>query len=369
MSTAAGLALAWWCGGIAALAATTALAILHPTLARRRHGKGGAPPVSVLVPLAAPSVAVDEAMQALLAETYREFEVVVAARAGDEAALAQARAIATGTRPFVSVESPAEAWGNPKAANLAEAVRVARHEHLLFKDGAIILEPGQIAAMMNCLGPGIGLVGAVPLARGPEGVAATVETALMNGLGARFVLAGAALGCDIGLGASLLMRRGDLERCDGLAAMAASVADDHALAKAMRRAGLATVIAPRPVWQRLGRRPARAVWARHLRWAVCRRDEAPLAFAAEPAVGLVAVAAAGAVAAGPVALLATLLAWPAAEMGLAAARGWPMPPAMPLAVWVREALHPALWVAALLSRRLSWAGRPVDLGLAQGRPR
>jgi ceramide glucosyltransferase len=222
--------------------------------------------------------------------------------------------------------------------------------------------------MVAALDGPVGLVVAVPLARDADGLAAEVEAAFLNGYGARMVLAASALGLGVGIGAAMLFRRGDLARADGLRAMAGSVADDHALAKAMARIGLATRCASVPVWQAVGRRDMADVWTRHRRWAICRRMEEPLAFHAEPCLGaamacLSAGIAAPALGVGPgAAVAATIATWILVEAGIAAAKGWPLTVAMPLALVIREAMMPAVWIAALCARSIAWGDRRLVLG-------
>ena len=165
----------------------------------------------------------------------------------------------------------------------------------------------------------------------------------------------------------MLLRRRDLQAAGGLSAILNAVADDHALAKLLRGRGLRPVFAGATVDQDLGARRPGQIWQRHLRWAICRRLEEPLAFAAEPLTGLPAAclaAFAGAAFLGLPAmslLVLTILLWPAAECVLAWRKGWPLIWAMPFAVLLREVIMPALWLNALLARRLAWGTATIAL--------
>jgi ceramide glucosyltransferase len=170
----------------------------------------------------------------------------------------------------------------------------------------------------------------------------------------------------------MLMRRDDLMRIDGLATMAASVADDQALAKAMRRHGLGTCLVEGVALQAGGPRSLGEVWRRHLRWALCRRLEAPLAFAIELFLGLAAAMVAIALAAPALGLSAPLSAaalaclWIAVEVGLAVAKGWPVSWRGPAAILMREIMMPAIWGAALATRRIRWGGQEIAVGRSTG---
>ncbi|GLS23017.1 hypothetical protein GCM10007874_60370 [Labrys miyagiensis] len=260
--------------------------------------------------------------------------------------------------------APRPGW-NPKLANLVEPIAAAAHDLILVKDAATLLPPRALRAMAAALGPGIGLVSAIPIARRPCGFPAQVEAALVNTYGARMLSAFSALGGGAGIGAAMLFRRGDLERAGGLAAIGAAIADDHALAKLLAGQGLRTVLASATVDQMLGARRLPEIWSRHLRWAICRRLEEPLVFMAEPFTGLAAACIASLGAAysigipAAVMLLATFLLWLAAEILLAALRRWPLSFATPLAILTRELAMPVLWLNALLARRIVWGAATI----------
>jgi ceramide glucosyltransferase len=165
----------------------------------------------------------------------------------------------------------------------------------------------------------------------------------------------------------MLLRRSDLQRAGGLEAIATAVADDHALARLLGGQGLRTVFAAETVDQALGGRSLAQIWRRHLRWAICRRLEEPLAFFAEPLTGLLAACVAGCGVAYvldlPAALLlaATIVLWPLVETALAALKGWPLAWTTPLAILARELAMPLLWLNALLARRIAWGSASISI--------
>ncbi|MBP0581691.1 glycosyltransferase [Labrys sp. LIt4] len=370
MTLLTGLAALWWAGLILLLLGSALLASIQPALAARRAGSRTQEPFSVLVPLRRADEAQNEANRRLGDLDHPGLEILfsVSREAGCGAAsyppspgegMERLRASLLFTTPIPGA--------NPKIANLIEPVEAAAHDLLLIKDAATILPPSAPTAMMASLVPGVGLVCAVPVARAPGNFAAMLEASLVNTYGGRLLLALSALGGGAGIGAAMLLRRGDLAAAGGLRAILDAVADDHALAKLLRNRGLRPVFAGATVDQDLGARRPAEIWRRHLRWAICRRLEEPLAFAAEPLIGLPAACLAALAGAaflglpGMPLLLLTLLIWPAAECWLAWRKGWPLSPAMPLAVLAREAMMPALWLNALLARRLSWGTATIAL--------
>lgn len=260
---------------------------------------------------------------------------------------------------------PRPGW-NPKFANLVEPIATAANDLILVKDAGTILPPEAIRAMVAALGPGVGLVSAVPIARRPEGLLAHVEAALINTYGARMLLALAALGGGAGIGAAMLFRRGDLDAAGGLQAISTAIADDNALARLLAEQGLRSVLAG-TVDQNLGRRSLSAIWRRHLRWAICRRLEAPLAFAAELFTGMLAaygaaVGMVGGLHIPPWPLLVGVIAlWPITECCLAARKGWPLSWHTPFAIVLREFAMPLLWLHAWSRWHIEWGTTSVSI--------
>ncbi|WP_413991558.1 glycosyltransferase family 2 protein [Labrys okinawensis] len=377
----AGLLGLWWLATVGLLLGSAGLACRHPWKRGRAFGNVGLAtsamaevavetdtPISILVPLREESEAESEANAALMELDYPACEILFSAkrRHDDEGTGLPPQLRGEGFRVAFIPTTCRPGW-NPKLANLVEPIVAATYELILVKDAATFLPPHALRAMIAALGPGVGLVSAIPIARRPRGFAAQVEAALINTYGARMLSALSALGGGAGIGAAMLFRRGDLERAGGLSAIGAAIADDHALAKLLAGLGLRIVLASATVDQELGARSLREIWRRHLRWAICRRLEEPLAFWAEPFTGLAAACLASLGAAHsldipPVAmLLATMLLWPVVEILLAALRGWPLSPATPLAILARELAMPALWLNALLARRIVWGAAAIPV--------
>jgi ceramide glucosyltransferase len=367
-------ASAWWAAALILLLGSTVAALLQPWI-RRRGPLPDCPPVSVLVPLKSDTAGLGAATRSIFAQGSSVREVIFSAAEEQSPAIdhvleiAGAAAVPGTWRLVRTARAPS---ANPKVANLVEPIAVARNDLLLIKDADTILPPPHVSEMAASMGPRVGLVVSAPICVGPASFAGIVECAAVNTYGARLLLAASALGVGVGIGASMMVRRRDLERADAVRLMSASIADDHALAKAMRRIGLGTVMTAATVTQIVGRRQARDVWRRHHRWALCRRREEPLAFAAEPFAGAAFASIAAGLAAPAldlhpqVAALSTVMAWVVAECSLAAAKGWPLSCWTPLAILLREALLPALSITVLASGHARWRG---DESTSEGAPR
>lgn len=135
----------------------------------------------------------------------------------------------------------------------------------------------------------------------------------------------------------------------------------------MRAAGRHVHLVAVPFAQPLGRRDAREVWARQLRWARLRRVTFPSFFAPEIASGtllpflLAGILAGTWTAAAGLGALAVL--GYAAEYRLAARAGWHRSPRLVLAVLMRDALIPPVWCAAWTRRAIVWRGNVMDIRL------
>jgi len=163
-----------------------------------------------------------------------------------------------------------------------------------------------------------------------------------------------------------------LDQAGGIEALGNEVAEDAAATKAIRGLGLRVRLVTDPFAQPLGHRTVAEVWRRQVRWARLRRDTFKVFFLPEIFAGAVPPLAIGGVvvtAAGWPVLGATLplaVAWYAAEALLAYTAGWPFS-LRSIATWMlRDALLPALWIAAWIGSDFEWRGNAMTIA-DQGR--
>jgi ceramide glucosyltransferase len=364
-------AAAWWVAAIGFLCLSTIAAFLQPLLQRwRARGEDlpplnleDLPPVSLVVPVKALDPGFRRAQESLLAQSYPEAEFLVSAAEEDSPALAAIRDLAAGYPAFPAriLRSTGRFAASPKLNNLIEAFRQARHDLVFMKDSNTILAPGDLEAAVRQLTPDVGLVVAVPVATGAKNFAARIEESIMNGAHARALMTASVLRREVGVGKFMLFRRSDLDRAGGIAALASTVGEDNAMGKALAWLGLRTVFSHRVVRQELGSRSLTDVYNRQMRWAVIRRDEERTAFILEP-LSFVFPATIAASLAAPLlglasctAAAATIVGWFAAETLLAAAKGWGLSLAAPIAFLCREIMLPCIWLNAWLTNRVVWA--------------
>ncbi len=365
----AALCAAWWVVAVSIHVYSAGLALAQPALRRRRATRRDHPPVTVLTPVLDAEHFLDAALASAFTQRYPKLRLVLAAAHADAAALPTARAVAARfpqaeARVVIGARTVA---ASPKVNTLALPLEQAPTALIAIKDSNIAWAPNQLAGLVAELVPGVGLVNAVQIVVAPQGFPAEIERAFINGYQGRLFLAASALGGGFGIGKTMLFRREDFVRAGGVAAISGTVLEDHALSQAMRRIGLKTAIAGAVVRQPTGRRRWRAVWDRQLRWMVCRRVEAPLAYATEPLFGLTAAALAAAGAAPLlsfppfVAAAATVLGWYAVEAAFLIAKGWGFGPLSPAAWLCRDLLVLPMWLAALRAKSVRWGALDLPI--------
>jgi ceramide glucosyltransferase len=360
---------AWWLLSLAIRLGSVAAALVQPAVRARAAIRREDPPISALVPVNRLDCGLEAAFVSLFSQSYPRFEVLVSAARESCPALAVARSVAARFPKIRSrfIVGEAHVAVSPKLDNLVIPLAEADHDLVLVKDANVHLAPGQLAAFVQHLGPGVGLVCAVPIATEPATFAAEIECAMINGHAAPLLLAASALGWGFGYGKILLFDRRDFERAGGVAAIAHAIGEDHALSKAMARIGLRTVFAESLVRQTAGPRTFREVWQRQLRWMVVRRCEAPLAFYLEPFFSCLFTASAGAIGASVLGMpwwvpaAVTPAAWFGIEALFLAAKGCGFSWRSPFAAACRELMIPALWVQALATTRVYWSDLPLDV--------
>lgn len=354
-------AAAWWLSSAAVLLLSFAAALFHPLRSRRRQFEHPLPPLSAIVPVTECHSGFGEAQHSLFSQDYSGLEILVATANPNSAALSVLREM---RKPLTVriVVSDCSSAASPKLNNVWPAICRAENDLVMTKDSNAVLGPGDIAAFAECLGPGVGLVSAIPIATRPLTFSAWIESSIINGYHARVLMLGDAAGLGFGLGKVMLFRRSDLVRAGGFESLKWAVGEDMALARAMRVLGLRTVLADRLCSQPLGSRSLADVWQRQLRWMTIWRVQLPAVFVVDLLGSALPTAFAGAVCAHLIgmssmaAFTGTLVGWCAIEMVLCAAKGWPLSVWSPLAFFARELLTPLLWLRALVSNEVHWAG-------------
>jgi ceramide glucosyltransferase len=170
-------------------------------------------------------------------------------------------------------------------------------------------------------------------------------------------LLGEALGVGGGcFGATIALRREVLTRIGGFARLRDELADDHRMGSAVRQLGLAMVLAPYIVEDRVCEPSLASLWRHELRWARTSRAMAPVGFAGSVITHTViltvlAAAVAGGAAAWACVAISLLVRLASA---LAIARWLRLPLASLWLLPLRDALSFAVFVSSFCVRSVSW---------------
>lgn len=261
---------------------------------------------------------------------------------------------------------------NPKLNNVVKGWDEARHDWIILADSNVLMPRDYIQRLAARWQPDTGVVCSVPIASRPSNFWAELECAFLNSYQARWEYAADAIGFGFAQGKSMLLRRDVIERGGGVRALGSEIAEDAALTKLLRAAGLKAHLVNNPFEQPLGARRAAEVWARQQRWSRLRRMTFPIMFLPELLPGsffpLLAAAYAAAEAqvsmAAAIALL--LLVWFGAEAALVRCAGWHWSLRMPLAFLLRDLLLPVLWIDAWLGSDFVWRGTAMSPNLPVG---
>ena len=353
---------------IASHVASIALAMRRVRRSRRRYRDRSPAAVSILRPVCGLEYRIEATLASSFQIHHPRYEVIFCVAAADDPVVPIVRRLIR-EHPEVPARLLAGGQGggpNPKLANLMKAWDVARHDWIVVADSNVLLPPDCLERLFGRWSERCAFVCSPPVAIDAQGCAAELEAAFLNTFQARWQLAIEEIGFGFVHGKTLLLRRSDLAREGGLAALAREVAEDAAATKLARRWGREVRAADQPFPQPLGRRSLGAMWQRQLRWARLRRASFPGCFLAElPAGGLLpCLLACGLASAGVLpwaGVAGMMLAWYGAEALLASAFAWPLRVRTPLFWIARDLLLPVLWIHAWLTSSYEWRGNPVDL--------
>jgi ceramide glucosyltransferase len=361
-------AAVYWSAAIGLLLVSTLATIVQPWLARRRATNEVQPPVSIALPVKLLEDNFGLAQESVFAQDYPEYEVLASATDPDSPAARMMGAIFA-RHPHVTarfLHSTAHFAKSPKVDNLVAPFTAAAHDVIFMKDCNAVLQADDLAQHMRHLTEKIGLVCAIPFGAGPANFAAHIEASILNGPHARMLYLASCLGQGFGVGKIMLFRRSDFFRAGGFDAIAHTVGEDNAAAKAMARIGLRTVFSHRPVRQELGRRSFTDVYQRQLRWYIIRRGDVLLSFLLEPFCQAIPALFAASVAAplaglsGATGVGATLILWLTMETLLSFLKGWRLSWAAPAVFMLREAVMLMVWLHAWTTSRVVWAKESFD---------
>jgi ceramide glucosyltransferase len=319
------------------------------------------PAVSVLKPLHGAEPGLYDNLRSFLDQDHPAMQVVFGVRHRADTALPIARALIRENpgRDTALVIDPRAGGSNLKVANLENMLPAARHDILVLADSDMRVDSQYLSTVTAPLqDPRTGLV--TCLYKGiPDG-------GLWSRLGAMHInyaflpsaLAGEAIGVGGGcFGATIALRREVLERIGGFGRIRNELADDHRMGSAVRGLGLATVLSPYIVENRVTEPNFASLWRHELRWARTSRAMAPAGFAGSVIIHTVPLTVLAVAAFGPstpawwFVLVSLLLRWLTA--GIIARRL-----ALPIGgLWLlplRDALSFVVFLGSFFGRNVSW---------------
>ena len=358
-------------GGIAAVSLTAhlgsnALAILRPFLVTRRGSETTFRPHVTLI---RPVKGVDPYDRVTLASSFEQdypsYDIVFCVEHAEDPAcgLVEALIAAHPEVPAQLLVGESRISANPKLNNVEKGCDAARGDWFVMADANLMLGPDYLATLADSWGEGTGLVSGPPLGAVPANFWGAVECAFLNTNQARWQLAADVLGLGFAQGKTLFWNRRILNAGGGLTALGHDTAEDVGSTKLVRGQGLRVRLPQRLSLHPVGRRTAKSVWDRQLRWSIIRREGFPVIFAAEalqgPVAGLLALLLL-ALLGGPAVLpLLYLTLWYGAEILFTRVYGLPFAPRDLAAMMLRDGMLAALWGASLFRRGFDWRGNAM----------
>lgn len=323
-----------------------------------------APPVSIIRPVCGIEAFSRETLASSFTLDYPNYELLFCVAREDDPAIAIVYRLID-AHPAIQAQmliGDERVSLNPKLNNTVKGWDAACNEWIIMADSNVLMPPDYVQRLLARWRRNTGVVCSVPIASRPANFWAELECAFLNSYEARWEYAADSLGIAFAQGKSMLMRKSVIERGGGIRALGAEIAEDAALTKLLRAAGLKVHLVDNPFEQPLGARTAAEVWSRQTRWSRLRRMTFPLMFLPEllpgaffPFIAAMAFAVhahiklAGAAS-------AFLVLWFGAEAVLARCAGWHWSVRMPLACLLRDILLPLLWIDAWLGSSFTWRG-------------
>lgn len=322
------------------------------------------PPVSILKPVKGLDYEAYANFASFCQQDYPEFELLFGVAAADDPAVPVIQKL---QRDFpqhrirlivAQAESP-----NRKACILHNLAAQASYEMLVVSDSDMRVAPDYLRRVVAPLAdPAIGFVTCPYKGGKPLTLTAKLEALHMGAIFLPSVLvARGFLQMRFAMGATIALRRRDLDRIGGFAAVANYLADDYQIGLRIAALGLRGYLSDYVVTAILGHTTFKDQWDREVRWArcnrVCRPLEYPgilLTFSTPLAVCLLLMSGFSPIgwqALGGSVLLRWLVAWLiAGYTSNEAVRDWLL--LLPL----RDMLSALVWLVGGIGKRITWRG-------------
>jgi ceramide glucosyltransferase len=348
--------------------------LLYAGLATRRFAARAlphpteSPPVSVLKPLCGEDADLYANLASFCRQDYPSWQIVFGVQDPRDPAIAVVRRLMA-EFPQADLELVVESGrrgDNLKVANLQNMLPAARHDIIVIADSDMRVSPGYLAAVTApLLDRATGLVTCLYRGVATGGLWSKLAALHINHGFLPQVLVADRLGASDGcFGATIALRRDTLAAIGGFAAIADTLADDHALGAAVRRIGRALVLSPYIVDDVIAEPSFGALFRHELRWARTIRSIAPTGFLGSVITQPVIFALAGVALSVRPATAAMLVAALACRgvMVRMVDRALRLPRTPLWLVPCRDLLSFVVFVASFFARTIAWRDRTFRVG-------
>lgn len=242
------------------------------------------PAVTVLKPLHGGEPLLETALASLCRQNYPRWQIVFGVQQRDDPSIQVVERLRARFPDcdITLVVNPTLHGPNRKIGNLLNMLPAARYGVLVIADSDVHVRPDYLDRLVAALSePGIGLVSTLY-------VGIPAWTNLISRLGAAQItygflpsaLVARAMGRQDCLGATMCLRRKDLDRIGGFRMMVEHLADDNVLGRRIRRLGLGVALAHTVPLTTVPETRAGELFRHELRWARTIRALEPIGFAA-----------------------------------------------------------------------------------------
>ncbi len=334
------------------------------------------PPVSILKPVKGLDAGAYENFRSFCEQDYPDFELLFGVADPKDPVVPVVRRLQRdfpklSIRLFVAAATGA----NRKASMLHLLTGKARYEVLAISDSDMRVTPDYLQRVVAPLGDEkIGMVTCCYHGQAPITFTAKLEALHMSATFLPSVMVGRRfLSMRFAMGATMVLRSGDLERIGGYAAVADHLLDDTEVALRLDRLGFRTYLSQYVTSSVLGATTFRDQWYRELRWSRTNRVSRPIEYPIYLITFTTPLAVALVLASG-----LDMFTWPV--LGASLALRWFVawrcmgyvgdPENRRWLVWLplRDMLSGLIWTLSLVGRRIVWRGEEYII-LADGRLR
>ncbi len=337
--------------------------------ARARPRSTESPPVSVLKPLCGEDADLYANLASFCRQDYPKWQIIFGVQDISDPAIAVVRRLMA-EFPGADLELVVESGRrgeNLKVANLQNMLPAARHDLIIIADSDMRVSPDYLAAVTApLLDRATGLVTCLYRGVAAGGLWSRLAALHVNHGFLPQVLVAERLGGRSGcFGATIALRRDTLAAIGGFAAIADTLADDHALGAAVRRLGRAVVLSPYIVDDVIAEPSLGALFRHELRWARTIRSIAPAGFlgsvVTQPVVLALAALALGAQPRAAAAMLLVALACRGLMVRMVD-RALRLPQTPLWLVPGRDLLSFLVFAASFFTRTVAWRDRTFRVG-------